>query len=232
VVALQGDGRSLRQGLPFARCISGAPGTIQYEEQAGDILGDGQHGANGGSATSALGGVLRLGELLPGRDPPRHALALHLSGAENLWNASGADDCFRWPATRGDAYCVDEYGGSEPQLRMGSLLALPPGAPPMLRTEAAQKLAWTLQNYGAYIVNDAGSSSYAFNVELSPFGWFVDEFETAWGFPFPTMDAGSDWALDVQALFDALEVVTDNGPAAVGGTGVRLQPALPPLQSP
>ncbi|MDX2053455.1 MAG: hypothetical protein SFV15_13740 [Polyangiaceae bacterium] len=232
VVALQSDGRTLKQGLPFARCTSGAPATILFEEEGGDLYGDGLLGASGGSGLSALGGVLRLGELLPGSPPPSHALALHLFSNEVLWAAPTQAECFRWPASRGDGYCLGTYGGNDPQVRMGSLLALPSGALPVLRSEAAQKLAWTLQNYGAYIVNDAGASVYTFAVEISPRGWFVDEFEAAWGFSFQTEDLSTDWAKDVQTLFDALAVVTDNSADTPGGAGTRLQPALPELSAP
>jgi hypothetical protein len=232
IVALQADGRTLEQGLPFARCEAGGAATIAFQEDPSDLYGDGRFGANGGSGLSALGGVLRLGELLPDGEPPRHALAIHLHGEQNLWQATNEDDCFRWPAARADSYCLESYGGRQPELKMGSLLALPPGALPALRTDAAQKLAWTLQNYGAYVVNDAGSASYAFNVELSPQGWFVEEFEAAWGFTFQTTELSSDWALDVQTLFDALQVVTDNSPSTPGGAGTPLQPLLPTLQPP
>ncbi len=232
VVAIQADGRSLRQGLPFARCTPNAPGTIAFEESGGDLYGDGLVGANGGSGLSALGGVLRLGELLPAAAPPRHALAVHVWGRENLWQAAQEQDCSRWPASRGDAYCLEYYSGQEPELRMGALLALPRGNLPALRTLAAQKLAWTLQNYGAYVVNDAGSSTYAFNVELGPAGWVADEFRSAWGFSFETTDLSSDWARDLQALFDALAVVSDNSETNVGGAGTKLQPALPALKQP
>ena len=78
---------------------------------------------------------------------------------------------------------------------------------------------------------DRRCPTYAFNVELSPNGWFAQEFEAAWGFAFETVDTESDWALDVQALFDALEVVTDNSAATPGGAGARLQPLLPELSA-
>ncbi len=228
VVALQDDQRSLRQGLPFARCTTSAPATVQFEEDAGDLLGDGIQGANGGSGLSALGGVLRLGELGPRTGPPRHALAIHVNDV-SLYAAATKSDCFRWPASRGDAYCVGTYAGANPALRMGALLALPPGTALALRTEPAKLLAWTLGNYGAYVVNDAGSASYAFNVELSPQGWFVDEFESAWGFPFQTTALGALWAQDIQDLFNALAVVDDNVAATPGGAGKRVQPLLPEL---
>lgn len=232
IVAIQDDSRSLKQGLPFVRCTPNAPGTIAFEESASDLYGDGIDGANGGSGLSALGGVLRLDELLPETEPPRHVLAVHVWGQENFWDSTSDEECFRWPASRGDAFCKEDYGGTQPELRMGALLVLPSGSQPPLRTDAAKKLAWTLQNYGAYVVNDAGSSSYAFNVELSPEGWFSEEFRKAWGFSFETSDLASDWALDLQALFDALAVVTDNDLRTTGGAGARLQPALSPLAEP
>lgn len=231
VVALQEDGTSIRQGLPFARCTAAMPATIQYEDDAGDLLGDGINGANGGSGLSALGGVLRLSELVPGAPPPHHALAIHVYDV-NLYAASKKSDCFRWPAWRADDYCIGTYAGANPALRMGSLLALPPGTALTLRTEPGKLLAWTLANYGAYVVNDAGSASYAFNVELSPKGWFVDEFASAWGFPFQTTDLSAPWAQDIQDLFNALAVVDDNSPATPGGAGMRLQPLLPDLNGP
>lgn len=231
IVALMDDGRTLEQGLPFARCTPNGPATIAFREPAGDLYGAGLIGANGGSGLSALGGVLRLDELLPNSPAPRHALALHLSGQKDLWNASDPSDCFRWPASRGDGSCVDEYGGNEAELRMGSLLALPRGTALALRTLAASKIAWTLENYGAYVVNNAGSQTYAFNVELSANGDFSSQFQAAWGFTFETTDMTSDWGRDLQAIFDALAVVTDNTSATPGGAGNRLQNPLPPLSA-
>ena len=109
---------------------------------------------------------------------------------------------------------------------MGSLLALPPDldiASLGLTTEAATKLAWTLQNYGAYVVDDTSWNVHAIDAEVG----VAEEFEAAYGFG---MQASSgSWYEDMMTIFGALAVVDNNGPGAVGGGGAPLQPLAPPI---
>jgi hypothetical protein len=245
LAALLADGRTLRQTQPFARCTPGAPATSKNVFPDADLYGDGIQGAHGGSGLSSLGGTLRVGELRPGIPPPRHAIKLELWGEANYYNDGVAADCYRWPATHCDGP-IDEvlgpldggpnpgkfYGGHNPAVRPGSLLAIPTSvsiASLSLHTEPAKSLAWTLQNYGAYLVDDSGWPTYNICVELGPAGSFVDQFVSDWGFSFNTDGTTSPFAKDIAILISALKVVNNNAPSSIGGGGTPRQPLAPPL---
>jgi hypothetical protein len=237
LAALLADGRTLRQTQPFARCTAGAPATSDDLFPDVDLYGDGISGAHGGSGLSAIGGTLRVGELRPGQPPPRHALKLELFAAQNYYNDGKPADCYRWPASTCDGYFDDatsplKYGGTNPALRPGSLLALPPSVPIAslaLTTQPAQALAWTLQNYGAYLVDDSAWSSVSICVENGPAGSFQQQFQADWGMPLDTKGTTSAFAKDVAAILAALSVVDDNAPSTIGGGGTPLQPLAAPL---
>lgn len=143
----------------------------------------------------------------------------------------------RRAATGCDGYFDDstsslKYGGTNPALGPGSLLALPVSvsiASLGLTTEPAKTLAWTLQNYGAYLVDDTAWSAIAVCVENGPAGSFKQQFQADWGFPVDTGGTTGAFAADMAKLEAALAVVTDNGPNAVGGGGTPLQPLALPL---
>jgi hypothetical protein len=237
LAVLLADGRTIKQNQPFARCTAGAPATSDDLFPDVDLYGDGTAGAHGGSWLSAIGGTLRVGELRPGTLPPRHALKLELYAAQNYYNDGQQADCYRWPATTCDGYFNDsssalKYGGTNSALRPGSLLALPASvsiASLGLTTEPAQSLAWTLQNYGAYLVDDSAWSSASICVENGPAGSFNQQFETDWGFALDTNGTTSAFAKDIAAILGALSVVDDNAAGSVGGGGTPLQPVAPPL---
>ncbi len=118
-------------------------------------------------------------------------------------------------------------------MRMGALLAIPASqdlAALGLVTEPAKQLAWTLQNYGAYIVDDTWGPGYALNVEDGVDGSFTAHFAADWAFEFEAAgDSKSPWAKDIQRLMTALYVVDSNSRTTVGGGGEPLQPLAPPL---
>jgi len=230
-VFLMPDGRTLKQTQPFSRCVAGAAGTSQYVFPTLDIQGDGRAGSHGGSGLSAIGGTLRLGELVPGAPPIRHALKVNLFAKENVF-FDAATQGFRWPAYRADSYAKDVYGGKNPSLRMGALLALPAAADLAalgLETEPARMLAWTLQNYGAYVVDDTFWSVYAIETEQSPAGTVTEEFRKSWGYPMDPQGFDNPWARDMDRIFRALNVVDNNGPTSIGGGGTSRQPPAPPF---
>src|SRR5437879_297861 len=203
---LAADGHTLIQGQPMARCTSGGTATIWWYQEKEDLFGTGNSGAHGGSMLSSLGGVIRLGELVPG-GTIRHALKVNLFGRDNYYTGSGS---FRWPATTADGCAPGCYGGSVPALRMGSLLALPPSFDVNamgLETEPAKILAHAFQDYGAYTVDDAAWSVYAVATEYSPSGKVDDEFGSAWGFPISPASRDVPWARDMDRIFGALAVV-------------------------
>ena len=172
LTALAADGHTLIQGEPFALCTAGGAGTLDYYDTKnvdGDIDGDGLQGWDGGSHLSALGGTIRLGELVPGSSID-HALQIDVD-APNLYKGTAAT-CWVPPASRCDIYGPTSYGGTNPSLAMGALLALPPtldldslglDAPGLI-------LAKAFQDYGAYIANDASRSVNNIVTELSPSG--------------------------------------------------------------
>src|SRR5437867_4458598 len=166
---LAADGHTLIQGQPMARCTAGGTATMMWSQQNEDLYGTGNSGAHGGSMLSSLGGVIRLGELVPG-GTIRHALKVNLFGADDYYTGYGS---YRWPATTADGCAPGCYGGSVPSLRMGSLLALPPSIDVNsmgLETNASKILAHTFQDYGGYTVDDAAWSVYAIATEYSASG--------------------------------------------------------------
>lgn len=237
---LKGDGRTLRNVIAFARCASAGPATyFDGTVNAADLYGDGILGTHGASNLSILGGTIRLGELRPGQQGPRHALKINVWAAGHLGNVSAWEDGFVWPATGADGYAVDSYGteGSPPsQMKMGALLALPASVDLGtlgLETEPGEQLAWTFQNYGAYIVDDTWDPHFAIAVEEGSAGSFQDQFETDWGYSFEArVYENTAWMRDVQRIVEGLHVVTNNSPSSIGGGGTPLQPLAPELIEP
>jgi protocatechuate 3,4-dioxygenase beta subunit len=245
LTAVAADGHTLIQGEPFALCTAGGPGTIDFYDTKnidGDINGDGLQGWDGGSHLSALGGAIRLGELVPGGIID-HALQIDVD-APNLFQGTAAT-CFVWPATRCDKYGPTSYGGTNPNLAMGALLALPPTLD--LNTlgldQPGMILAKAFQDYGAYIANDADRSVNNIVTELSPSGSvagvydaagnLVDpgQFQTDWGVPFDTVGVnGTDkWSQDIETIFAHLQIVTKNAAGWTSGGGTPLASFAPPL---
>lgn len=237
---LAADGRTVVQTQPLARCAAGGPATsyVRFPDQ--DIYGPGIQGSHGGSGMSALGGSIRIGELRPGSQGPRHALKINLYAKSELAQCSTRAECFRWPAVKPDGYAVGWYGSvgnnRNPAMRMGALLAIPPSVnigSLGLTTEPGRQIAWTLQNYGAYVVDDTYGPSFAFNAENGPAGNMRTQFRADYGQDFEVFASSPNaWSRDVQRLRQALQVVDNNGPNSVGGGGTPRQPLLPELVEP
>jgi hypothetical protein len=241
---LGADGRSIYQFEPFAHCTNGSPATALVMDPSGtvDLYGDGILGAHGGSGMSALGGTLRLDELRPGDQGPRHALKFTFD-MKDAYKCTTASACFRWPAQWADSYAVGWYGTStnnpnaqNTAVKMGALLALPPTvviANIGLSTEPAKQLAWTLQNYGAYIDEDSYGNSFLISTENGPDGAFTDQFQTDYGMGFNQASnatgAGGKWSGDIQKLLPLLQVIDNNAPTTIGGGGTPRQPLAPPI---
>jgi hypothetical protein len=242
LAGLMPDGRTIVSGQPFARCTAGGYATMTYQTTTVDLYGDGIAGSHGGSGLSAYGGTLRVGELRPGGCPPRHALKIELDGSVNYKAGNTSSTCYTWPASTCDSYGPSGYGGNNPYLKPGALLALPPSttiASLGLETPVATLLAWTLQNYGAYIVDDTGWSVYGMATERGPAGEFIAQFQSDYGYPFapqpvdPTdASPASQWTRDVNRIFMALAIVTNSGQASIGGGGTPAQPLAPAIAPP
>ena len=116
---------------------------------------------------------------------------------------------------------------------MGSLLAIPAGVNINalgLETTPARMLAWTLQNYGAYVADNTTQSAFSIETEYSPGGSVVTQFQQTWGFPFQAAaGSGTPWSHDINVILANLAVVANNGPLSIGGGGSPLQPLAPPI---
>ena len=222
---LMADGRTLVQLNPLARCTAGG-NVYGWRSPNVDIYGEGLPGGHGGSGLSSIGGTLRLGELT-GTAPIRHALKANLWAKKYLhYSASSPTPGYRWPALRADSYASTGYGGTNPQLVMGSLLAIPPSVTEAslgLRTPAGRKLFHALQDYGAYVVDDTAWNVHALSVQEGVLG----EFKAFYGYDF--VATSGDFFNDFNTLFRALHVVTNSSPSSVGGGGTPRVALAPPF---
>lgn len=235
---LMPDGRTIIQAQPVARCYAGGPATALVKFAPVDLYGPGITGAHGGSGMSAVGGSIRVGELRPGTTTgPRHVLKLAVYAREVLYKCTTRSNCFRWPAVTSDSYAVGHYGSnnasSNPAMKMGALLAIPPATNLNalgLETVPARQLAWTLQNYGAYIVDDTYAPGFFLNAEVGPDGSVPAQFKADYGLDMESkVVLNTAWTRDIQRLAKALHVVTNNGPTSVGGGGTPRQPLAPAI---
>jgi hypothetical protein len=152
---------------------------------------------------SAIGGLIRVGELQSGHIP--HALAVALDVRQQ--NRSNP---VVWPATSSDCACM--YSGSVP---MGALAAIPPWVDinSLGLSPAGLVLARAAQDYGAYDTdsNNNGLTAYA---EPAAEG-------------MPQLNAmRSDWA----TIARQMRPVTNNTPSSVGGGGTPRVSMAPPLR--
>ena len=215
---LMPDGLTIKQTQPIAHCNSSYPVTTGYVFADVNITGPGITGAHGGSDLSAIGGTIRLGEFIPDSEgviyPVRHALKSNLYAARNYYRiGSNVSTCYRWPAKWCDGYFDDdsssiEYNGKNPVVRPGSLLAIPSSVninTLALTTGMGTALAWTLQNYGLYLVDDSAWDAIAIETELQPDGDYQEQFKEATWFSFG--GRGTAWSNDVLKLWQNLYVV-------------------------
>jgi len=229
---LQPNGRTLVQVNALARCVAGGAvygyTTPGHPKKFENIYGSGITGGHGGSGLSSIGGTIRLRELLPSSGNIRHVLKLNVDAHRYLYQKSPG---YRWPAVRSDAYAFDpgspdRYGGTNPALTMGALLAIPPQVKKSelkLKTRPAKKLFDALQNYGSYIADDTAWDAYAICVENG----VETEFEQAYGYSFGAYSG--DFHDDINRLFQALQIVDNNSSQTVGGGGKPRRSLAPPI---
>ena len=179
---LRPDDETVWQGQPLVLAAGGSPRwtTTSPSRPVSLTTSKGNSGAHGGSGLSTVGGSIRDGELSgPGRI--RHALKINIDCAQSLVLA-GVGHSHRWPAVQeDDPLDRERYGGSNPRLMPGALLALPRHFHVSeLKSYQGRKLAWALKNYGAYVVDETAGDYYAFAVEVDALdewrggrGWFA-----------------------------------------------------------
>ena len=222
---------------PYHRCGDGR-GSF-------DLLGDGlpsstRFGAHGGSTLPAAGGTIRVYEVAS-TEPIRHALKVTIDLIR--WGKDNPDGRNAWVFPARTADCCHDYGHLRPAgntgapVPMGGLLAIPPSVnidSLGLETAFAKRLAWTLQNYGAYVVDNSTTddgqwTEWDWHWEHGATALLRQQFghSTAVG-PSVSGGTGTAWYRDNLKLMDALQLVTNNTPTSKGGGGTPRQPALPP----
>jgi hypothetical protein len=224
---LMPDGKTIEQVEPLARCTAGGDIHGWRNPWGGvDIKGDGIKGTHFGSGLSAIGGSIRRGELTR-KDPIRHALKILIWGNKYL-HYSQSIPGYRWPADRADQYAETEYKGTNSKLVQGSLLAIPPDVKigsVGLKTEPAKKIFQALQNYGAYIVDDAAWDAHYLSVEQG----VSEEFRARYGYEFE--GNSGDFYGDLMKIFPVLHIVDNNRPDNIGGGGKLRAPLAPPFHN-
>ncbi len=223
------DGRSLYQTQPFHRCTAGGYATSHYDYPTVDIYGPGIRGAHGGSGLSSIGGTIRVGELKPG-GAIRHALKIYIWANAYLAYKRDSTPGYRWPAVKADGAAARVYGGKNPALELGALLALRPSFKvSKLKTEPARMIGRALQDYGAYAIDNAGSENIGLTLERGPDGRAITQFKRTWGYEFQSPRANTPFAADLARLWPALQVVDNNSPSSIGGGGRPRRPRAPPV---
>jgi hypothetical protein len=221
---LQPDRKTLVSYSATARCV---PGAALHGVWSGEtsLYGDGIAGGSAGSGMSSIGGSIRTDELT-GKAPIRHALRLDIGSRYLFYDAATRGR--RWPASRADARAAQQYAGTVEALRMGALLALPPGTTAAglgVRSKAGTKVLAALRDYGGYVVEDSGADAVHLGVEHR-----ADiDFRKRTGHHIQA-DAGL--GADMARIVTALAVVDDNSASAIGGHGTRRAPWAPPLRVP
>ncbi len=242
---LQPDGRTLVQLQPTCRENTQSKYISGYSragENAVDLYSDGRLGTHWGSGLSSFGGTIRKGELTSDEDI-HHALKINIWAKQYLTPGYSNDGKFTlaytWPADRCDGYAMrvghnGKYGGTNPFLLMGSLLAIPPEVTEEsleLKTEPAKKLFRALQNYGAYIVDDVYWDCFSWSVED---GVEIELFKE-YGISLTgqlgneSTDIQREYSADMEKLFLSLKIVSNNAENNVGGGGTPRVPLAPDL---
>jgi hypothetical protein len=224
------NGDQLWSGQTLELTAGGSPslgGESTFNVNEGSIkTGTGQPGAHGGSDLSTLGGTLTQADLT-GSGPITHAMKVLFNGLM-LYSSAGAG--YQWPATTADYEYNDPanpngnyYGGSNPLVVEGALLALPPSINPLTRytDPLIRRIATAMQCYGCYICDNtaSGSGNYTSVVEMN--------YDAASSF-----NGGSTFNSDLLKMYGDLMVVTNSSSSTPGGGTIgtnRYAPYAPPF---
>ncbi|KAF0129465.1 MAG: hypothetical protein FD155_2388 [Bacteroidetes bacterium] len=220
---LNEDGNRIMQTQPFAKCdTTYATSHYLWDENVCLLKGECIYGAHGGSALSSIGGTIRVGEFTSGAI--NHVLKINVWGKHFL---SSSGNGYRWPSNHADGgyhqpNSFNYYGGSVPQMVMGSLLAIHKNIDiNLLGLETAPGLiiAKTMQDYGAYIVDNTGWNNFAFVTETGPEGIVRNEFHNLYGFGIEAWDNlnNTAWGRDMKRILTSLYVIDNNDASNISG---------------
>ncbi len=157
--------------------------------------------------------------------PIRHALKVLLWAKKYLYYTNSIPG-YRWPANRADNYAAHVYGGKNPALVQGTLLAIPPTLRTYtlnLQTPAAKKIFHALQDYGAYVIDDSAWDAHDIAFEQG----VNEEFRKIYGYNLN--DKSGKFYGELMRLFQVLYIVDNNSPNSVGGGGTPRVALAPPI---
>ncbi|MEJ2888096.1 hypothetical protein [Actinomycetospora aeridis] len=191
------DRATIVQGQPLRLDRGGDP-SYEFTWDPLSLRGPGIDGCHGGSSLSGIGGTVRVGEMRSS-EPLRHALKISLNCGLSCSTEGGG---FRWPATKADSGFEENYRGDDPEVKMGSLMALPPDVDlERFPSPDVRKLATALRDYGAYVVDSTGGPS-------------TNSLSVQAGAEPEVPSIGSD---EMLRMFRSLNVVTNSAQATPGG---------------
>ncbi len=225
------DGRTIKQLEPTCRLGTGSTHIVGWlHEKELDIYGAGIEGTHYGSGLSAIGGSIRKGELT-GDEPIRHAIKLNVWANKYCYYDKSTSKGYVWPADRHDSYAESgnmAYGGTNPNLRMGTLLTIPKNITAQslgIKSEVGKKIFYALQNYGCYIVDDSAWDNYSFSMEEGVRAEVSAKYQ---GIDVVcARNYANDYYYDALKMIENLYIVTNNSPSSIGGGGTPCQPLAP-----
>lgn len=178
---------------------------------------------------AALGGVMRSGELTTSAGTPiGHALKVILARKVLTYVASDPTPGYRWPALRADSGASTAYYGTNPEVEMGSLMAIRPTETESglgLLTEPGKKIFHALQTYGGYVQDacclDPDPSSWQawmLGAELATdsIRTVEDQLQSTYGIDIGDLSAApysaqatANFKSDLNAIYNKLAVVSN-----------------------
>jgi hypothetical protein len=225
---LSTDNTNVYQGQTTELSAGGNPyfgGTEAKGWAPVNIEGSGITGCHGGSGLSGLGGTLTLQDL-DQSGPITHALKVALDGSVDYSQANGG---FRWPAVNSDGGFNDSgssnfYGGSNPNVVEGSLLALPPSiSPSSFSNPTVRKIAQAMQDYGAYTVDTTATGGYENSILITNYNAAQTLVDDVCG---SSCNANA-FDSQLNTLLTELDVVTNNTPSTPGGGSIGASRCAP-----
>ena len=226
---LDPDGVTFRQIQSLHRCNTTGDAYALVEYPSNNIYGEGITGSHGGAGMSAIGGTIRMGEIIAEstafNDPEvyiHHAIKMNVFAKLYLKNVNDGTPGYRWPAPKADGYANQsgEYDGSVNAMEIGALLAIPKSVNVEnmgLETVPGKIIARTLQRYGAYIVDDTAWDVVAIEMQDGPHGDAHHEFADHYGFSFSPQSRDVPWSRDIAKIVEALYVIDNNSATTKGG---------------
>lgn len=225
---IQSDGRTIQEFLYASRCSGTGDIFTGLTLCSHDIYGNGgigQYCAHGGSGLSSVGGSLRVWEVNSSA-PIAHALKVTMPS----YLLSNCSSGYRWPAIAADSSFNDSgswqyYAGSNCNLRMGALLAIPPSlnCDTLVAAALARRICKAMQDYGAYVVDVHPSWNAGCQCPRTDWRPMTINGEIGTG------DATTAVGSQLLTLFENLHVVSNNSSSSVGGGGTPRVPLAPPI---